>query len=126
MEPKEEPPVSSDYSQFVHGLCKPGHAILSELSPADCHMLHMAMGVSGEAGELLDAVKKAVIYRKPLDAENIREEAGDILFYLTGLLNAISANASEVIAANMAKLSKRYPDGYSNVAAAERADKHDV
>ena len=45
----------------------------------------MVVGVSGEAGELLDAVKKAVIYRKPLDLENVIEELGDLEFYMEGL-----------------------------------------
>lgn len=38
----------------------------------------MATGVSGEAGELLDAVKKSVVYKKPLDRENVVEELGDL------------------------------------------------
>jgi len=92
----------------------------------DAHMLHMAIGVSGEAGELLDAIKKAVIYRKPLDFLNVQEEAGDILFYLTGLLGQLGMSMDECIEANRRKLSKRYALGrYSNDQAAARADKAD-
>ena len=46
--------------------------------------LHMYMGVAGELGELLDAIKKNVIYGKPLDTKNVLEECGDIMFYTTG------------------------------------------
>jgi NTP pyrophosphatase (non-canonical NTP hydrolase) len=90
-------------------------------------MMHMAVGISGEAGELLDAIKKHSIYQKPLDFDNVKEEAGDILFYLTGLLNDVGITLNECIEANREKLSKRYPNKcYSNADAIKRADKLDV
>ena len=112
------------YSEFVRALCKPGDAIRSELTPEDCHRLHMAIGISGEAGELLDAIKKAAIYRKPLDIANVKEEIGDVLFYITGLLQSIGIDMETVIAENVAKLSLRYQSlSYSNAAAIQRMDK---
>lgn len=48
------------------------------------HKYHMLIGISGEIGEILDAVKKFVIYQKPADIDNIYEEVGDLIFYLTG------------------------------------------
>lgn len=112
------------YSEFVRALCKPGDAIRSELTPEDCHRLHMAIGISGEAGELLDAIKKAAIYRKPLDIHNVKEEIGDVLFYITGLLQSIGIDMETVIAENVAKLSLRYQSlSYSNAAAIQRMDK---
>jgi NTP pyrophosphatase (non-canonical NTP hydrolase) len=77
------------HREFVRKLCKAGSVIAEELTPEDCHRLHMAIGISGEAGELLDAVKKATIYRKPLDIANIVEECGDLLFYISGILDSI-------------------------------------
>lgn len=113
-----------NYREFVRALCKPGEAIKAEITPEDCHRLHMAVGVSGEAGELLDAIKKAAIYRKPLDIANVREEAGDILFYLTGLLDSLDIELDSVIAENVGKLSLRYRSlSYSNAQAIERLDK---
>jgi len=44
-------------------------------------LLHGAIGISGEAGELLDAVKKHVFYGKPLDVNNVKEEISDVLWY---------------------------------------------
>jgi NTP pyrophosphatase (non-canonical NTP hydrolase) len=86
----------------------------------------MAVGVSGEAGELLDAIKKHCVYQKPINMENVLEEAGDILFYLTGLLNDLDISLEDCINANIIKLSKRYPNGkYTNAAAIARADKND-
>ena len=121
MKPTTDP---KDYRTFVRSLCKAGSVIAEELTPDDAHRLHMAVGASGEAGELLDAIKKACIYRKPLDIANVREECGDILFYVTGLLDSINANLDEVISENMAKLSTRYASmAFSNAAAIARVDK---
>ena len=44
-----------NYAAMVASLAKPGEAILTGLTPDRCHLLHMAVGVSGEAGELMDA-----------------------------------------------------------------------
>ena len=119
--------LTTPYEQFVQSIVKPGHDILVQLTPLQASILHMAVGVSGEAGELLDAVKKHAIYQKQLDFDNIREEAGDILFYLTGLLNELGLTLNECIEANVEKLSKRYPEKrYTNEAAIARADKLDV
>jgi NTP pyrophosphatase (non-canonical NTP hydrolase) len=112
------------YQQFVNAIIKPGDEIIRQLTPQQAHLLHMAVGVSGEAGELLDAIKKHCVYQKQIDLNNVKEEAGDILFYLTGLLNELDMTLDECIKANIDKLSKRYPQGsYSNNAAIARADK---
>ena len=115
---------TTPYQQFVNTIVKPGNEIIRQLTPQQAHLLHMAVGVSGEAGELLDAIKKHCVYQKPIDLNNVMEEAGDILFYLTGLLNELDMTLNECVNANMDKLSKRYPQGsYSNNAAIARADK---
>lgn len=115
-----------DYKQFVKALAKPGEDILKTMTPEKAEMLHMAVGLSGEAGELLDCVKKHVIYDKPLDKENYVEELSDILFYFTGLLINQGIELDWVTDANVAKLKKRYHKGtYSNEQATERADKNE-
>jgi NTP pyrophosphatase (non-canonical NTP hydrolase) len=111
------------YSEFVNNLVKPGEEILSKLTPNEVNVIHMALGISGEAGEILDAVKKATIYRKPLDMENLIEELGDIEFYLEGLRQAIGVDRFTVLDLNVKKLSKRYGSSYSDKSAIERKDK---
>lgn len=114
---------TTQYQQFVNSLVKPGAEIVRQLTPHQAHLLHMAVGVSGESGELLDAIKKHCVYQKQINMDNVIEEAGDILFYLTGLLNDLNISLEDCIIANISKLSKRYPNGYSNAAAIARADK---
>ncbi len=112
------------HAQMVQALIKSGDQILRELTPEDCEDWHYATGVSGEAGELLDAVKKAVIYRRPIDRENVVEELGDLEFYMQALRKRMDISREETITANIAKLSKRYEGfRYSDQAAQDRKDK---
>ncbi len=87
-------------------------------------LIHAMMGITGEAGELTDAIKKHLFYGKDLDLENIMEEAGDLLFYITALLKLLGFNLTHAQACNHAKLSQRYPSGsFSTAQAVARADK---
>lgn len=116
----------SDYAAFVAALTKSGATILSELTAEDANVIHLALGVCGEAGELADAIKKAVIYRKPIDLQNVIEELGDLEFYLEAVRQAYGITRLQTIQRNRAKLSKRYAKGYSNKQAQDRADKQDA
>lgn len=117
--------IEEDHADMVQHLAKDGADILKDLDPETCHIWHMATGVSGEAGELLDAVKKTAAYSKPLDRENVIEELGDLEFYMEGLRSALGITRQETLAHNYDKLmKKRYPNGFSNEAAIARADKN--
>ena len=92
-------------------------------NPALLQSLHAAIGISGEAGELIDAVKKSAMYGKPLDVENVKEELGDICWYMALMLKSIGSSFEEVMGLNNSKLEARYPSGFSEKAAQVRADK---
>lgn len=110
------------YPEFVEARAKVlGNEVLD--------ILHGAVGVAGEGGELLDAIKKCWIYNKPMTQEvreNLKEEMGDALFYIQHICNVLGWTIDDVIDANMEKLKKRYPNGYTDKAAIERADKVDT
>lgn len=109
---------------MVSQLAKCGETIANEITGADAHLLHMSVGVSGEAGELLDAVKKSVIYRKPIDRDNVVEELGDLEFYMEGLRQGLGITRQETLQANIDKLGDRYEGHqYSDQQAQDRADK---
>jgi len=111
-------PTQDDYSDFVAALFK-------DMGSPTLDLLHAAVGIAGEAGELLDAVKKHWAYEKPLDRENVIEELGDLEFYMQALRNNIGVPRSFIIQKNQEKLSKRYASlHYSNQAAVARADKN--
>lgn len=114
------------HSDLVSKLAKSGETIASEMTAENAHLLHMILGAAGETGELLDAIKKTVIYQKPLDIENVVEELGDVEFYLEGLRQGLGITREQCIDQNIAKLSKRYASmRYSDTQAIERADKND-
>ena len=86
-------------------------------------LLHCAIGIAGEAGELVDAIKKHFFYGQVLDEENVKEELGDLLFYIQSMCDTLNYSTEEIMNRNIKKLSKRYPDGYSDADAKTRADK---
>lgn len=113
-----------NYQHFVGSLVKPGDDILQSLTPEKAHILHMAVGIAGEAGELLDAIKKNVIYNKQIDLINVIEELGDLEFYMEGLRQGLNIDRDHTIYKNKEKLSVRYMSGkYSDKQAQDRADK---
>jgi NTP pyrophosphatase (non-canonical NTP hydrolase) len=112
------------FQQMAQDLSKSGAEIAAKLTESEADLWHMATGVSGEAGELLDAIKKHVVYKRELDRENVVEELGDLRFYMAGLMNRLGITEDEILSHNNRKLSKRYASGsYSNAQAVERADK---
>ena len=112
------------YTKFVEGRIKDPDLITEEMDDTKANLLHMAIGVAGEAGELLDAIKKFAIYNKELDVDNVIEELGDLEFYMEGMRQQFNFSRAEILKLNFQKLSIRYPQGYSDKAAQLRADKN--
>lgn len=101
--------------------------LFKDMGSHSANLMHAVVGISGESGELLDAVKKHWAYNKPLDMENIIEELGDIEFYMRALRKLLNISREQVLLANIEKLKKRYPQGkYSDKQAQDRADKAGV
>jgi len=74
-------------------------------------ILHSAVGISGEAGELLDHIKKVIWQQHCIDINYTIKELGDILFYFQSMCNCVGTDIDEVRKLNIEKLTKRYPDG---------------
>jgi hypothetical protein len=72
---------------------------------------------------LLDFAKKEWVYKKNVDPAHYHEGINHIETCLKGLYSLFNIDRAFCIAANIAKLEKRYPSGYSNAAAIARADK---
>jgi NTP pyrophosphatase (non-canonical NTP hydrolase) len=82
--------------------------------------LHALMGLATEVGELTDAYKRWVIYGKDIDYTNVREEVGDLLWYLALLLDDMGCTFEECMEANIAKLRARFPERFTEGQALER------
>lgn len=63
------------FTTMVSHLAKPGEDLLEEWTPAKASAVHMLVGLYDEWEEV----------KSYTDEENLIEEAGDFLFYLTGL-----------------------------------------
>lgn len=88
----------------------------------DKRYTNYAMGLSGEAGEVTDLLKKAVFHGHDLDKDKLKKELGDVLWYVAMLSSTAGIDLSEVAAANIEKLRQRYPEGFSVIDSKRRAD----
>jgi NTP pyrophosphatase (non-canonical NTP hydrolase) len=97
-----------------------------EMDGPTLNVLHWCMGITGEAGELVDPIKKHIFYGKELDIANVQEELGDLLYYVFALIDELGLDADYVMSDVIYKLRLRYPDGYSDHHAKQRLDKEMV
>ena len=81
----------------------------------DVRILHSAIGICTEAGELLDNVKKASFYNRPLGIWNLQEELGDIFWYMALLCSALGCTFEEIMDKNIKKLKERYPEQFTEI-----------
>lgn len=72
-----------------------------------------ALGLCGESGEVADMVKKCLYQGHTLDIPKVVKELGDVAWYLAVASYAIGYDLEKVLAMNVEKLRKRYPDGFS-------------
>ena len=98
----------------------------------DCNvtqLLTAALGLSAEAGEFTEVVKKIVFQGKPYNEENIfhmKRELGDICWYLAQACMALDTTFDEVIEMNVDKLKARYPGGEFDVHHSENRAEGDL
>lgn len=84
------------------------------------HLIHGIIGVATEAGELLEALLTCIQERTPIDKVNLKEEIGDVFWYLAVLAKACGTNFDEIQRTNIAKLRARFPNDFSEHDAIER------
>lgn len=112
------------YKQFVSEVTSPASSNredfisrLEELenSGVEIHrLLTGAVGISAEAGEFMEIVKKIIFQGKPANEDNLdhlKIELGDILWYVAQACLALNISLEELTDMNIKKLSKRYPEG---------------
>lgn len=79
-----------------------------------------ALGLAGEAGEVVELVKKYLGHGHDFDRDKLRKELGDVLWYVATLADATGLSLGEVAQHNIDKLRARYPDGFSHEASLNR------
>lgn len=81
------------------------------IKPEHFELCAAAMGL-GEAGELLDEIKKVVFHGIPADVTKIKKEIGDAQYYLARIAAYFKITMEDVADTNIAKLAARYPNGF--------------
>ena len=77
-------------------------------------LINGVMGLCGESGEAIDIVKKWLAQGHALDKEKLAKELGDIAWYLAETAYALEIPLDDIVQANIEKLKKRYPEGFSS------------
>lgn len=93
--------------------------------PNQERLLIAVLGLTGEAGELANKLKKMYGHGHPFDAEVLADEASDCAWYISEIAWVLGYSLEEIAQMNIEKLKKRYPDGFSTEASIQRVDTHD-
>lgn len=131
---------SNKYIEFVRQTTSPASSDISNLlsrmteleasTDADVpRLLTAAFGMSAEAGEFTEVVKKILLQGKPYTEENefhLKRELGDICWYIAQACMALGTNFEEVLQMNYEKLSARYPEGTFDVYRSENRVEGDL
>jgi len=76
-------------------------------------LLHAAMGMWTETGEFMDMLKKHILYGKTIDQVNLKEELGDLEWYVALAIDELKTTFGYVFETNIAKLRARYPNKFT-------------
>src|SRR6185503_5439841 len=85
--------------------------------------MHAAVGAATSACMILDMTKKHWVYDKPIARDTALALLSDLLFYLENLAELYGFTLETAIVANIEKLRRRFPDGYTDEAAIAQKDK---
>ncbi len=98
----------------------------------DCNippLITAAFGLTAEAGEFTEVVKKIILQGKPYNEDNIfhmKRELGDICWYLAQACMALDTSFDEIMEMNVDKLKARYPGGEFDVHKSENRAEGDL
>ena len=98
----------------------------------DCNippLITAAFGLTAEAGEFTEVVKKIILQGKPYNEDNVfhmKRELGDICWYLAQACMALDTTFDEIIEMNVDKLKARYPGGEFDVHKSENRNEGDL
>lgn len=85
-------------------------------------LINGVLGLTGEAGEVSDLIKKSIFHEKGIDLEHLKKELGDCAWYLAIICDACGFTLDDVMQTNIDKLKARYPQGFDTYRANNRAE----
>ena len=118
-------PASSDFAALLTRLTE-----LEVSADADVpRLMTAAFGISAEAGEFTEVIKKIFLQGKPYNEDNVfhlKRELGDICWYIAQACMALDTTFEEVLQMNYEKLSARYPEGTFDIFRSENRVEGDL
>ena len=115
---------SKEHTPFINRLME----LREEEFPTE-RLLTAAVGMSAEAGEFTEIIKKIIFQGKPVNQENLfhlKRELGDIMWYVSQACLGLDISLEEVIQMNFEKLSARYPEGAFSIERSENRKEGDL
>lgn len=82
----------------------------------------LGLGLAGESGEVVEILKKVIGHGHTMDKKLLKKELGDVLWYLTSIATCTGIDLEDVANANIEKLLKRYPSGFTQKDSQNRKD----
>jgi len=118
-----------DYSNYEKEVMRTASgdepAIIKRFS-GNVNLTHAAIGMSTEANEFLDTIKKYLMYGKDIDHVNLIEEMGDIMWYMALASNILGVSFDEIQHRNITKLKERYKGKWIKEEALNRDTKKEL
>jgi NTP pyrophosphatase (non-canonical NTP hydrolase) len=109
--------VTSEQSKDFEALVYRLQELEGQEFPSE-RLLTAAVGMSAEAGEFTEIVKKIIFQGKPVNDENLfhlKRELGDIMWYVAQACIGLNISLDDIIEMNVDKLKSRYPGGEFNI-----------
>lgn len=112
--------TEAEIASSINTSNKHGAAMLkSNAANLNIRLLHGALGIFGESGEMLEALFKQ-FKGEGLDLVNMREEVGDTQWYTAILCDELKADLDVIRDTNIGKLRSRYPNAFDANKAIDR------
>ena len=101
-------------------------AAASAIYPRTMRGVYPTLGLTGEAGEVAEKVKKVIRDHGGEFSEEakleIAKELGDVMWYVALTCDVLHISLDDVMRLNVEKLLKRYPDGFNAEKSLHRAE----
>jgi len=110
---------ANQYQQLANRTAKREPVVLT---PEQSDLLNWTTGLTGEAGEVADLIKKGIFHGQGLDVEKLRRELGDVLWYVAAFCHTLEVPLEQIMLENIEKLRKRFPEGFTNERSSFRED----
>ena len=108
--------ILHDFQKFVLSMRMCGAEVKPENQPL------WTIGLVEEAGEVAGQIKKELYHGWPRDDARVVSECGDVLFYMTCILYDRGLSLEHAMLANIEKLKRRYPNGFTKHDSINRKD----